>query len=250
MNVFELNKLNRRRTQLKDGVDMPFYDNDLVYLPSKWRNTGLPDYQKPLYEAALQRPWRIKKISYGGRNPNYELEQQNVPDNQGMYYKMTDYATSQDLKQGFHDFVAREEEDEKREHEGKLKTMYKNQAGDQLIEFSRKSHNLEAWSKLNCATVEDCQKIIRDISNFLKDYPPIRDRLYKSLEGRMRFRMKKKKRPRKKSKHKTKRKSRKPKRKPKRKSRKPKRKSRKPKRKSRKPKRKIELLKNNQKSKC
>ena len=51
--------------------------------------------------------------------------------------------------------------------------------------------------KLNCKDVKQCKKIIGDIFEFMdKNYPTIRDRLYKNL-GSMSFRMKKSKRKRK-----------------------------------------------------
>ena len=292
MIYYSLEKLAKRKSDPNISYDL----NDLVYLPGDWRGPrgSLSAAERArnarLLNIALRRPWTIKQKSLQGNF--YLLEQRDIQDPEtGLYYSWTignlgfggthhNLPTTQDLRRGFREYVARADAREREEREEKQR--------EQLQEFSRKSPNLEAWSKLNCETVEDCQKIIGDIFNFLetrreyipiqaklykkftgtllrwdtvsysqlykdcktvedyqkiirdifefigRHYPPIRKRLYKSLEGRMRFRMKKKKRPRKKSRHTTKIKSRKP---AKKKSRKPaKKKSRKPaKKKSRKP---------------
>ena len=300
MIYYSLEKLAKRKSDPNISYDL----NDLVYLPGDWRGPrgSLSAAERArnarLLNIALRRPWTIKQKSLQGNF--YLLEQRDIQDPEtGLYYSWTignlgfggthhNLPTTQDLRRGFREYVARADAREREEREEKQRVAYDKQASEQLQEFSRKSPNLEAWSKLNCETVEDCQKIIGDIFNFLetrreyipiqaklykkftgtllrwdtvsysqlykdcktvedyqkiirdifefigRHYPPIRKRLYKSLEGRMRFRMKKKKRPRKKSRHTTKIKSRKP---AKKKSRKPaKKKSRKPaKKKSRKP---------------
>ncbi len=296
MIYYSLEKLAKRKSDPNISYDL----NDLVYLPGDWRGPrgSLSAAERArnarLLNIALRRTWTIKQKSLQGNF--YLLEQRDIQDPEtGLYYSWTignlgfggthhNLPTTQDLRRGFREYVARADAREREEREEKQRVAYDKQASEQLQEFSRKSPNLEAWSKLNCETVEDCQKIIGDIFNFLetrreyipiqaklykkftgtllrwdtvsysqlykdcktvedyqkiirdifefigRHYPPIRKRLYKSLEGRMRFRMKKKKRPRKKSRHTTKIKSRKP---AKKKSRKPaKKKSRKPAKKS------------------
>jgi len=123
MNVYQIDRLARRRVELKAGTDIPYYVGDLVYLPTNWKKSSLPARQKPLYEVALQRPWSIEKISFSGGRPNYELQQQNVPDSRGTLYKITDYATEQDLKRGLREYVSRMEADERREREEKQRVV-------------------------------------------------------------------------------------------------------------------------------
>jgi len=183
---------------------------------------------------ASGRPWNIKQIRHRGRNIYHVLEQRDITDpvtgDIFTWKTIHDPPTKDVLDRGFQEYVSRVNEEERARQEKRRQNIFEKAAGSQIREFSRKSPNLEAWSKLNCSTVEDCQKIINHVFRFLEDYPPIRQRLYKSLEGKMRFRMKNSRKPRKKSK--------KPKRKPRKKSKKPKRKSRKPRKKSKKPKRK------------
>ncbi len=238
MNYHAIENLARRRV----NPQMNYSPGDFVYLPRGWRE-GAPsgaltkserDRNERLMKIASGRPWNIKQIRHRGRNIYHVLEQRDITDpvtgDIFTWKTIHDPPTKDVLDRGFQEYVSRVNEEERARQEKRRQNIFEKAAGSQIREFSRKSPNLEAWSKLNCSTVEDCQKIINHVFRFLEDYPPIRQRLYKSLEGKMRFRMKNSRKPRKKSK--------KPKRKPRKKSKKPKRKSRKPRKKSKKPKRK------------
>jgi len=237
MNYHAIENLARRRA----NPQMNYSPGDLVYLPRGWRE-GAPsgtltkserDRNERLMKVASRRPWNIKQIRHMGRNVYHVLEQRDIIDpvtgNIFTWRTIHDPPTKDVLDRGFQEYVSREEAEERARQEKRRQDIFEKEAGEQISEFSRKSPDLEAWSKLNCSTVEDCQKIINHIFRFLEDYPPIRERLYKSLEGKMRFRMKNSRKPRKKSKKKPRKKSKK------KKSRKPIKKSKKPKRKSRKP---------------
>jgi len=228
MNYHAIENLARRRV----NPQMNYSPGDFVYLPRGWRE-GAPsgaltkserDINERLMRIASRRPWNIKQIRHRGNNVYHVLEQRDIVDpvtgNIFTWRTIHDPPTKDVLDRGFQEYVSREEAEDNRFKEKRRQDIFEKEAGSQIREFSRKSPDLEAWSKLNCSTVKDCQKIINHVFRFLEDYPPIRQRLYKSLEGKMRFRMKTSRKPRKKSK------------KPKRKSRKPIKKSKKPKRKS------------------
>jgi len=251
MNYHAIENLARRRVDPK----MNYSPGDYVYLPRGWRE-GAPsgtltkaerDRNERLMKIASRRPWTIKEIRHMGRNVYHVLQQRDIIDPvTGDIFTWTTFhnpPTKDVLDRGFQEYINHLDAEERAMQEKRRKEIFEKEAGEQISEFARKSPDLEAWSKLNCSTVEDCQKIINHIFKFLEDYPPIRQRLYKSLEGKMRFRMKNSRKPRKKSK--TKRKSRKP----RKKSKKPKRKSRKPRKKSKKPKRKSRFRMISQKKK-
>ena len=172
-----------------------YREGQVVYLPTNWREKApigaLTNFERARNERLMKiaevRPWNIKEIrGRMGRN-TYVLEQHDITDpDTGVVWTWNtihDPPTKDVLDRGFQEYVNRVRQ-----------KSFEQAVGLQLNQLSHKYPNLEAWGKLRCETVEDCRKIIKEMFQFLKEYPTIRERLYKSLGDGMRFRIKKSKR--------------------------------------------------------
>ena len=179
----------------------PIYqEGQEVYLPMHWRERApigaltksVRDRNERLMKIASGRPWNIKQIlNIGTPNTYHVLEQRDITDpvtgDIFTWKTIHDPPTKDVLDRGFQEHVSRVNAE-------KRQKSFEQAVGPQFREFLKEYPNLEAWGKLRCETVEDCRKIIKEMFQFLKEYPTIRERLYKSLGHGRRFRIKKSKR--------------------------------------------------------